>query len=183
MRVKNTKIVKDILLMLAAAGLLAVPVAGPLVFMAIAEELQLENKYNKRKVSQTLGYLKRQGMVGIGYEGDEVVVTLTKKGEEKVLRYNLDNLELKKPLRWDKQWRLVIFDIPEKFRLARDHFRLKLKELGFHQLQKSAWVHPYPCEDVITFLKEVYEIRPFVTLVTAREIDIAKKLRRIFSLF
>jgi len=43
---------------------------------------------------------------------------------------------------WDKKWRLVVFDIPEKNRLARDALRKKLKELGFAPLQRSTWISP-----------------------------------------
>jgi len=41
-------------------------------------------------------------------------VLLTKKGKRIAERHSLDFLKIKKPRRWDKKWRMVIFDVPEK---------------------------------------------------------------------
>lgn len=45
---------------------------------------------------------------------------------------------------WDKKWRLVSFDIPEKERKKRDQLRCKLEELGFKHFQRSVWISPLP---------------------------------------
>ena len=42
-----------------------------------------------------------------------------------------------------QKWRLVILDIPEKKR-RESRFWKKLKDMGFYQCQKSAWIHPFP---------------------------------------
>jgi CRISPR-associated endonuclease Cas2 len=47
--------------------------------------------------------------------------------------------------KWDKKWRVVIYDIPESKRNERDAVRNLLKQLGFYKLQISTWVHPLPC--------------------------------------
>lgn len=44
--------------------------------------------------------------------------------------------------KWDGNWYLVIFDVPEKLRRKRDILREKLKKLGFGQLQQSVWISP-----------------------------------------
>jgi|SRR3990170_8778436 len=55
---------------------------------------------------------------------------------------------------WDKKWRLVIFDIPEKTRGVRDGVREKLKQLGFGMWQKSVYVTPH---DVMNEMNEYLE--------------------------
>ena len=45
--------------------------------------------------------------------------------------------------KWDKKWRIVIFDIEEVSRQIRERFRHKLKELGFGMLQESVFISPY----------------------------------------
>src|SRR3989344_6111044 len=65
----------------------------------------------------------------------------------------VDSLEIKKPKRWDKKWRLVIFDIAQLKKIYREAFRGKLKELGFRPLQKSVWIHPFDCQPEIELLK------------------------------
>jgi len=51
---------------------------------------------------------------------------------------------IKKP--WDRQWRLVVFDIPEKERRTRDLIRNKLRELGLAPIQRSVWISPLPLD-------------------------------------
>ncbi len=71
-------------------------------------------------------------------------------------------MQIKKSAIWDRKWRVVFFDIPEKKRKARDALRNKLRELGFRELQKSVFVHPYSCQSEIDFIVEFFEIRPYV---------------------
>jgi len=46
--------------------------------------------------------------------------------------------------RWDKKWRLVTFDIPEKERQIRKSIRNRLQEMGFAYFQRSVWISPLP---------------------------------------
>ena len=106
----------------------------------------------------------------VNYREDEdgtITMTLSERGREQILRLNLDQLTIKQPARWDKKWRLVIFDIPEKIKPAREALRGKLKDLGFFELQHSVWVFPYACRDEINFIVEVFDIRRYVRLVEA----------------
>lgn len=52
---------------------------------------------------------------------------------------------------WDRKWRVVIFDIEEKKKKARNSLRLKLISLGFGKLQESVYITPL---DVLVDLKE-----------------------------
>jgi len=45
---------------------------------------------------------------------------------------------------WDKKWRLVTFDIPEKHRKTRDKLGYELGKLGFRHFQRSVWISPLP---------------------------------------
>ncbi|OHA60815.1 MAG: CRISPR-associated endonuclease Cas2 [Candidatus Vogelbacteria bacterium RIFOXYD1_FULL_51_18] len=92
-------------------------------------------------------------------EDGTISLVLTERGRERTLSFQLDTMEIPHPVRWDGLWRIVFFDIPEKFRERRDAFRNFLKQLGFIEIQKSVWVHPYPCKDQIDFAIEVFEVR------------------------
>ena len=87
-----------------------------------------------------------------------------------MLHYKLEDLKLNKTPTWDGLFRMVIFDIPESKKGTREMFRRKLKELEFQQLQKSVFVTPYECHDEVDFLRNVYEIVPYVSYVLAKEI-------------
>ena len=78
----------------------------------------------------------------------------------KALTYRLDTLMITKPKRWDKKWRVVIFDIPIKYNRVRDIFRSRLVQMGMYQLQESVYIYPYSCFSEIEFLRELYGV-PF----------------------
>ena len=110
-------------------------------------------------------------------------IVLTKEGENKALRFKIDEMEIKKPAKWDGQWRIVIFDIPDRFKKAREALRNKLKDLGFMKLQESVFVFPYECEDEINFIMEVFLIRPFVRFMRVRSFTNEEQIRVNFGLF
>ena len=56
--------------------------------------------------------------------------------------------------KWDKLWRMVIFDIKEMDRKRRDLLRHKLLELGFGKLQQSVYISPYNvAEDMYEYIQ------------------------------
>lgn len=121
----------------------------------------------------------------VDYKEDKdgiIKIVLTKEGEKKALKFKLDEMKIKKPAKWDGEWRIVIFDIPEKFKQAREALRIKLKELGFLELQKSVFILPYECENEINFVMEVFLIRPFVRLIRAKSFTNEEQLRIKFNL-
>ncbi|RJQ32267.1 hypothetical protein C4572_01440 [Candidatus Parcubacteria bacterium] len=99
-------------------------------------------------------------------EDGTIEIVLTKEGEEKALLYKLNDMHVNIPEKWDGKWRMVTFDIPEKKKLAREALRIKLKKLGFREFQKSLFIFPYPCEDEINFIIEVFKIRRYVKFLT-----------------
>lgn len=91
-----------------------------------------------------------------------ISLTLTEKGKIVTKTFYPDNLKINTPNTWDRRWRIVIYDIPHKKKMARDALRGKLQELGFKEWQKSVFIHPYPCRDEIDFIIEFFEVRPYV---------------------
>ncbi len=77
---------------------------------------------------------------------------------------------------------MVIFDVPEHLKKGRMALSTKLKELGFHPLQKSVLVFPYPCRDEIDFVLELFNLRPYVRFLTVHEIDADFDLPKVFHL-
>ena len=59
---------------------------------------------------------------------------------------------------------------------------MKLKELGFKELQKSVLILPYECEDEINFIVEVFQIRPFVRFIRAKSFTNEEQLKIKFNL-
>ena len=106
---------------------------------------------------------------------------LSDKGKKKVLTYRYASMKIQKK-KWDSNWRFVCFDIPEKLRKSRDVLRIKLKQLGFHELQKSIFVLPYKCEDEINFVIEYLNLRTYVRYGMFHSIDNELHLKKIFNI-
>ena len=140
-------------------------------------------EFDESRLRQKLKKLANQKVIRIYQDGDKLAVKITKKGRTKLLKYNLEDIEIPKPDEWDRKWRIILFDIPEKIRKARDVFRYHLNQLGFYEFQKSVFVHPYNCKDEIDYLIEFYNLRRFVRFVEADSIDNELHLKKYFHLF
>lgn len=173
--------VREILLLLAAGSILSLSVLFPTFPMILAPFLPW-NKYNKGRFKQTISRLKTQKSVEIVEENGEQIVKITEKGRMKALKYKIEEIKIKEPKKWDKCWRIVIFDVPEGSRKLRDLFRERLKALHFYPLQKSVWVHPFPCFDEIEFLRQIYGVGFDVYYVIAKKIEGEEILLRFFNL-
>lgn len=79
---------------------------------------------------------------------DEDLFVFTSKGKE-WFESSISRYFKKRYPEWDGKWRVVIFDIPKELHTKRNQFRRRLKLMGFHMLQKSVFVFPYPCEEEI----------------------------------
>jgi len=96
----------------------------------------------------------------------------------------IDDLEIAKQKKWDKKWRLVIFDIAQIKKIYREAFRGKLKDLGFRSLQKSVWVHPYECQVEIELLKDFFGLSDKeLRLIVAQSIGIDEEFKKEFRLY
>jgi len=173
---------KVLLLLLAglALGLTRSPKKHFWILKQIPKEWEKENRQALQRAINSL-YTSRLVEEKNHKDGTTTLV-LNENGKIKALRFNLDRLEIKKPTRWDKKWRIVMFDIPEKLKRLRDSLRLHFQEIGLIELQKSVLVYPYPCNKEIEFILEFYNARKYVRFVLAERIDNELHLKKKFSL-
>ena len=107
---------------------------------------------------------------------------LTEAGEKKLRLLELQGYKLAKPKKWDKKWRVIIFDIPEKKKNVREQVRNLFISAGFSRLQDSVWVYPYDCEDIIGLLKTDFGVGKNILYMIVDEIENDKYLREEFKL-
>lgn len=94
------------------------------------------------------------------------VLKLTSVGREKWSReFPLFELSQK---RWDRWWRMVAFDIPNKLKGRRTSLREKLKDFGMGKLQESLYITPYDFGDDLREFIETHELSPYVEVFEAR---------------
>ena len=126
--------------------------------------------------------LRKQKLIEIKEEGKYHRVVLTENGERVFMRFNYEELCIKEPKIWDRNFRMIVFDVPEKKRAARDSLREKMKELGCVKFNDSVWVYPYPCQKEIDFIANYWEIGKYVHFVLVKDITNRDLLERSFGL-
>src|SRR3989344_1497424 len=156
-----------------SAALIASPVMG-----ALARLGMLPYSRKSEVIKSAASRLKNKGLLKF----ENVYYALTADGEKILRRWQLADYKLTKPKKWDKKWRIVIFDIPERKKKVRDKIRQIFVETGFRRLQDSVWGYPYDCEDVIVLLKADFGIGRDLLYVIADQIENDKHLRQEFGL-
>ena len=174
---------KKILLCLAAGATLSLTSRPDYYFRILKATAKEWQRINQRNMRQAIRKLYQSRMIDCRDNRDgTTTLTLAARGETRILQHKLDDIRIKKAARWDGMWRIIIFDIPENQKRARDALSLKLKHIGMMPLQKSVFVSPYECRDEIDFISEVFLIKPYVRYVLAKDIDVAPDLKRRFRL-
>lgn len=175
---------KILLLFLAAATLSLSGSKGafPRILKATRKEWR---KIDQRSFNRSLRSLCQQKLLQETRRADgTMVLKLTEQGKRQARYVDLfgSTIKIKRPKKWDGLWRLVLFDIPEKKRVFRNILRDHLKAIGFIELQKSAFIFPFPCEKEITCLTELYNAKRYVRIATIQSIDNEIELKKkIFS--
>ncbi|OGY60097.1 MAG: hypothetical protein A3B23_03915 [Candidatus Colwellbacteria bacterium RIFCSPLOWO2_01_FULL_48_10] len=166
---------------LCTSGLGAMAVIGSLREELIKRKVLKEKEANSRSLSQALYYAKKRKLVKFEKEGDKLIMVLTEKGKKRKLQYDWENIKISKTDKWDRKWRLLMFDIPHKQKGIRDDFRRKLVRLGLIQFQKSVWIYPYPFENELDFVSEVLGVSQYLQLLTVT-IENDQQLRTKFCI-
>ncbi|MFN7088841.1 MAG: hypothetical protein ACK4NX_03460 [Candidatus Paceibacteria bacterium] len=176
---------KEILLILAGGAIFSTIMLTPglsSVLPSLIKTLSQRTGGQPRSIKNALFRLKGDRLIDFQEKNNMIILKITDKGKKKTLMYKLEDLKITKPKKWDRLWRMVIFDIPEKRRNARTALREKLQELGFYPLQKSCFVHPFECKDEIDFISEVFQLAPYIHYVVAKSIEGEDFLKRHFGL-
>lgn len=120
-------------------------------------ELEKISRINDKTLESAYYRAVKSGLVEIDDTG---IPRLTTKGRLRIKPY--------KPKRLSKQSHLlVIFDIPEDMRAARDRLRLILKELSFAKVQQSVWASPYDHTEYLTAEISEYNLSEYVFVYEA----------------
>lgn len=138
-----------------------------------------------KKPPNMAGYffkLRKQKLIEIKKDGNCHRIFLTENGREIFLRFSYEELKIKNPKIWDRNFRVVVFDIPETKRTARNSLREKMKELGFVKFNDSVWVYPYSCQKEVDFIANYWRIGKYVHFILARDITNRDLLEKAFDL-
>lgn len=183
-RTRRGLIEKTILGTLAIGGMLTVAMMAPKVLSLLKRD-HLDYVLPadpKQRLQEVMSRMKKKGWVRFEESGGKRYPRLTVRGRKQVEKVSLGSIAIRKPLRWDRRWRMVIFDIEERRKANRKKIRLLLQRLGFLRLQNSVWVHPYDCEEIVALIKTDMRIGRDVLYVIADAIEFDRPLREQFEL-
>ncbi|MDO8728799.1 MAG: hypothetical protein Q7K26_02785 [bacterium] len=167
-----------ILQTIATVGVLSIGLVAPNVIKALSKLGVITNIRQREYIASSASKLVKRGL--LSYNGKKYC--LTSDGEKLLHRWQFADFRLKKPKRWDKKWRVMIFDIPEKKKNIRNYITMLFRQTGFLRLQDSVWVYPYDCEDIITLLKTDFGVGKHLLYLIVDELENDKHLREDFAL-
>ncbi len=174
---------KTMLIIVGALGFVAVAaMAGNAVQLLKYTPLVRRSKLKVFEINQALKRLLERGWIEIKENKHYKYLEVTDKGRHLLLKYQIEGLVQDKPDKWDRKYRIVIFDISEQLRKTRDNLRNVLRSFGFVYLQASVWVYPYHCEEIIDLLKQYMGLKGEVLYITAESIENDTWLKEEFKL-
>lgn len=178
-RTRRHNLQRIILETVSAAGVLSVALVAPNALQTL-QKLGLIPKQRQKEIIHASRYrLVKAGLLARNEHG---YLALTSKGEAKLRRLEACDYKIKRPRKWDRKWRMLIFDIREERRHVRDKIRNTLKAIGFEKLQYSVWVYPHDCEDLITLLKADFKIGKDLLYIISDHIENDQWLKERFGL-
>ena len=179
----RSEIAKDIIYWLMTDGAVYVAASSPSFVRNVVRQYRQWKKYPHKRVYDTFYHLRKRRLIEFKREGKQIYIGLTDEGKKKAGYLQINDLKIKEPKKWDRKWRLVIFDIAELKRGHREGFRGKLKELGFCCLQKSVWLHPFDCEAEIELLRNFFGLgQEDLRLIVAEKIEEDSVLKEKYHL-
>ena len=164
------------------AGILLVTMAAPNTLRLLGG-LMLSNRRFSEQARAALSRLARKGYIEFEESHGKKYARITSSGR-RVLELERQKLLMRpsKGKRWDRRFRMVMFDIAEKRKAIRIQFREAMREAGFLRLQDSVWVYPYNCDDFIQLLKADLHLGREVLYVIVEKMDNDAWVRKHFKL-
>ena len=180
---KAIKISKEILKYLLISGAILIAASSPYFASSLIRDIKRFKTKDKQKINNAFQYLRKSGLIKIEKDGFDARISLTENGKKRAGKYQINDLKIEIPNKWDGKWRVIIFDIPDISKTVRNIFRTKLKEFNFYSLQKSVWVYPYECRKEIEILRNFLGANSDqIQFILAEEIEHEEKLKKAFKI-
>lgn len=179
--------VKRVMALIGLGAGLAIIAAAPGVSRLFLPRRKTREDYlkdlkeaNFSYLERTLKRLEKEKLVRISGADGKTIVSITARGKRRILKYSLEELRIEKPSRWNGRWTLISYDVPEKRAFLRDYLRRVLVHLGFYPFHKSIYLHAYPCQPQVEFLREYLGVAASVRIFHVNRIENDEPFRKFF---
>lgn len=182
-RIRRMGMVQQALLAsVAITGIVAVALIAPKALEILGKTPKYRKQFMYRS-DNVLTRLASDGYITFEERKGHRFARITDAGRAALIRRgSLLFNALQKPRRWDKRWRVIIFDIPEYRKVTRDALTKMMRSFGFYRLQDSVWVYPYDCEEVVALAKAELKLGSNVLYMIVEKIENDKHLKQDFLL-
>lgn len=181
-KVSGAAAARTLLALLLVGGVVTVAAVAPNVFAAVGRIAGRKGFFHKKSFHDASRYLHDKRYIVTEKHDDMYKVRLTKTGADIILQRSLSDMKIAQEEKWDGMWHMVMFDIPNRHKWARDALRGRLNAMGFYRIQESVFVFPYPCEKEIAFLTDLFSVSQYVRIASVKNISEDKDLREYFDL-
>lgn len=170
---------------LLLAGLVTVPGLG----RAVKRYGDLSNpnpyqRFNLGKLKQTLRRLESQKLVEIIESAPDEYpsIVITEQGETRILKMALDEVQIKKPHKWNNKWHLVSYDIDKSHSNERYALLHYLKTWGFIKMHDSLYLHAYPCLNETEYLRQYLKVGDMVRFFIVDDFEGSQAYKKYFDI-
>lgn len=172
--IRGDSLTKDILITVAAAPILLAVLIAPntaQILEPLIGRNRSHDKLERRRIYEAIKRLNQKRLINLTEKNGDIFIEITAGGKKLVKSFDYDGMKLPRPAKWDRKWRLVIFDIPEKKQKTRHAFSRRLKEIGFYPLQESVFAYPHDCRAEIDFMCHFLNIDKYVNYLVIEDLD------------
>ncbi|WP_238980645.1 PaaX family transcriptional regulator C-terminal domain-containing protein [Geobacillus sp. YHL] len=111
----------------------------------------------------------QQGFFEVRKIGNNSYYSLTPKGKRTMMD-GFNRVYSQRNYKWDGQWRVLTYSVPEQKRELRNQIRKELSLMGFGLISHGTWASPNPIEPQVMEWVKDYHLEPYVILFTASSI-------------
>jgi len=180
----TSAIIDGIIRVFVFGGVVGATLVAPNIIQALDKPTDkllkhLDKRSKDREIKRIMDYMVTQGLIRGDYEHG---LQITPKAKQRLRQTRPHRFSVAKPDSWDQSWRLVMYDIPEKYKSGRNIIAKELRLAGFWQLQRSVWVFPHECRREIESLSLHLGVDKFVTYMKVEHIDNQQALLEKFKI-
>lgn len=181
---RNTNIQHVLLHTVAIAGFLSVALLAPnaLQVLKTFDRGKARRMNPKYLFASTLQKLLLKRHLEFVTKGGTKHLHLTEEGKRELALMVVRQPDSRSHTRWDRRWRMVIYDIKESRKLKRNTLKGLLRNFGFKRLQDSVWVYPHDCEALVMLLKADFQFGQEVLYVVVESIENDALLKKSFGI-
>ncbi|HEX2909956.1 MAG TPA: PaaX family transcriptional regulator C-terminal domain-containing protein [Chloroflexia bacterium] len=139
---------------------------GSEIALTALVRLMSEFGFSDAAVRAAISRLATQGWVSLRKAGRNSYLSMSPRGLQRVDEA-ANRIYRLQPERWDNQWLLLTYTIPEEQRNTRDQLRAELEWWGFGTLGTSTWISSHELSPALAARLNSPEIEPYISYFRA----------------